>query len=330
MELIREKLTNKNGVEVMLLNLGAALISVSVPTPDGERAELTLGYEKDEDYFNDPFYLGSTPGRYANRIGGSKFILNGISYDLIPNEGRNQLHGGPDGFAKKIWETEKENGRVIFTYVSPDGENGYPGNLTVKIIYSLNEDNELAIEYSAISDADTIVNLTNHAYFNLSGGKDTIKGHALQINSDSYVVTDEENIPTGEIRKTTGTPMDFSTPKRVADAVLTDYEAIKNCNGLDSNYALRGEGLSLAATLSDPASGRSLEVITDLPGLQIYSGQGMPEGTAGRGGRIYGPFSGICLEAQQYPDAPNRPVFPSAVLKKDETYKATIIYKFFV
>jgi len=328
MKLLNEKLVNNNGVEATLLNLGAALIGVSVPGPDGDRKELTLGYKNDEEYFDDRFFFGSTPGRYANRIGGSRFILNGNTYDVTPNEGRNQCHGGPDGFAKKLWETDRDGDRVVFTYISPDGENGYPGTLTVKTAYSLNDNNELIIEYTARSDKDTVVNLTNHAYFNLSGGEGTILDHLLQLNADSYVVTDIENIPTGEIRKTAGTSMDFAEPKSLESAVRSEYEAIKNCNGLDSNFVLNGNGLRGAAVLKDPGSGRTLEVITDLPGLQIYSGQGIPEGTKGRGGYTYGPFSGVCLEAQHFPDAPNQPMFPSAVLKKEGTFTATIIYRF--
>ena len=326
--LISEKLTNANGVEATLLNLGAALIGVSVPDADGGRQELTLGYETNEEYLDDGYYFGVTPGRFANRIGGARFSLNGKIYELPPNEGRNQLHGGKHGFAKKIWETERENGRVIFTYHSPDGDSGYPGNLTARASYSLNDDNELVIEYTATTDADTVINLTNHAYFNLNGGRGTILDHLLEINSDSYVVTDEENIPTGEIRETAGTLMDFSRPARVGPAVRSDEEAVKFFGGLDSTFALKGEGLRAAAKLSDPVSGRTLEVITDLPGIQVYSGQFIKENTKGRGGITYGPFSGLCLEAQNYPDAPNRPEFPSPVLRKGEVFTATIIYRF--
>ena len=328
MKLICEKLTNKNKIEVSLLNLGAALIGVSVPVKDGGRKDLVLGYDKEEDYFEDRLFFGSTPGRFANRIGGARFTLNGNTYELPPNEGRNQLHGGENGFAKKLWETERRNDRVSFSYHSPDGENGYPGALTARVAYSLNDENELKIEYTATSDADTVINLTNHAYFNLSGGADTVQDHLLQINSDSYVVTDTENIPTGELRKTSGSAMDFSAPKRIGDAVRSCEEAIKNFGGLDSCFALKGEGLRSAAILTEPAGGISLEVMTDLPGLQIYTGQYIPPGTAGRGGMSFGPFSGVCLEAQHLPDAPNRPEFPSAVLKKGETFTATIIYRF--
>ena len=328
MDLICEKLTNNNGVEVRLLNLGAALIGVSVPEPGGRRAELTLGYENDEDYFGDIYFFGSTPGRFANRIGGSRFSLNGNVYELPPNEGANHLHGGADGFAKKLWETKSEEGRVIFTYHSPDGENGYPGAMTASAAYSLDDENELAIEYTATSDADTVVNLTNHAYFNLAGSTDKILDHTLRLNAGAYVVTDEENIPTGEIRQTAGIPMDFSAPARLGDAIGSGYEAIAYTGGLDSCFVLNGTGLRDTAVLTDPASGRTLEVMTDLPGLQIYTGHGVKDGTMGRGGLAYGPFSGVCLEAQHLPDAPNRPDFPSAVLAKGETFAATIIFRF--
>jgi len=328
MKLISEKLANGNGLEISLLNLGATITSVSVPDRGGLRRDLVLGYDKEDDYLTDSLYFGSTPGRFANRIGNSRFSLNGNTYDLPPNEGRNQLHGGENGFAKKLWETEKKDGRVIFAYHSPDGENGYPGALTARTEYSLNDDNELLIEYSAVSDKDTVINLTNHAYFNLGGGADTILGHILQIDSDSYVVTDKENIPTGELRKTAGSAMDFSSPKPISEATCSDEEVIRNVDGVDSCFAIEGKGLRHAATLKDPGSGRSLEVLTDLPGLQIYTGQYIPENTAGRDGLAYGPFSGVCLEAQHFPDAPNRPEFPSSVLKKGEVFAATIIYRF--
>ncbi|MCL1896100.1 MAG: galactose mutarotase [Clostridiales bacterium] len=328
MELICEKLTNKNGMEVTLLNLGAAIISVSVPGPDGSRADLVLGYGKAEDYMEDRLYFGSTPGRFANRIGGARFSLNGTEHVLTANEGRNQLHGGATGFAKKIWETERDGGRVTFTYRSPDGDNGYPGNLTACAAYSLNDENELSIEYTAESDADTVINLTNHSYFNLGGGADTILDHMLSVNADSFIVTDRENIPTGEIRDTAGGALDFSEPKTIGDAVSSNEEAVTNVNGVDSCFSLRGEGLRSAAVLSDPVTGRTLEVLTDLPGIQAYTSQGIPEGTKGRDGIAYGPYSGICLEAQHFPDAPNQPGFPSAVLEKGTVFRATIVFRF--
>jgi len=328
MSLICETLKNNNGIEAKLLNLGAALISLSVPAGDGERADLTLGYDNNEDYYKDSFYFGSTPGRFANRIGSAAFSLDGRVYDLPPNENRNQLHGGATGFSKKLWDRARENGRVTFTYVSPDGESGYPGTLTAKVSYTLNDENELVIEYAATSDKDTVINLTNHAYFNLGGGAGTILNHLLKINADSFIVTDKENIPTGEIRKTAGSVMDFTEPARLADVVYSDEEAIRNFSGLDSCFKLNGEGLRSAAVLADPDSGRRLEVLTDLPGLQIYSGQYIPENTKGRGGLAYGPFGGVCLEAQHFPDAPNRPEFPSAVLRKGDIFSAKIIYRF--
>ena len=327
MALICEKLTNNNGIEVKLLNLGAALIGVSVPGSAGGRDDLVLGYENESDYLEDSLFFGSTPGRFANRIGGSRFSLNGNTYTLPPNEFGNQLHGGENGFAKKIWETKRENDVVTFTYHSPDGENGYPGNLTARVSYSLNDDNELNIEYEAASDEDTVINLTNHAYFNLNG-KGTILDHTLKINADSYVVTNEENIPNGELKKTAGGGMDFSKPARIKGAVDSDEEAIRLFNGIDSCFVLKDDGLRSAAVLKDPATGRTLEVLTDLPGLQIYTGQYIPENTKGRSGASYGPFSGVCLEAQHFPDAPNRPEFPSATLRKGEVFKAAIVFRF--
>ena len=328
MELRHEILKNNNGLEVTLLNLGASIIGVSVPGGDGKRIDLTLGYDDPGDYTEDKFYFGPTPGRYANRIAGGRFTLNGKDYQLTCNEGRNHLHGGDTGFGKRYWQTCRTDDIVSFTYYSEDGENGYPGNLTATVSYSLNDDNELIIKYTASSDADTVINLTNHAYFNLNGGLKPVLDHELFIDADSFIMTDTENIPTGEIRKTAGTPMDFSAPGKLGDVVFSDYEPIKNFKGLDSCFVIRGSGLRRAAVLTDPASGRSLEVDTDMPGLQIYTGQGIPAGTKGRGGLVYEAFSGVCLEAQNYPDAPNHPDFPSAVLKKGETYETTIIFRF--
>ena len=328
MNLVCEKLKNNNGLEVTLLNLGATITSVSVPVADDGRIDLTLGYDKPEDYFDDRFHFGSTPGRYANRIGCGRFSLNGMDYQLTCNDGKHQLHGGETDFAKKLWDCSREADLVTFTYTSPDGENGYPGMLTAHIAYSLNDEGELTIDYCAVSDADTIINLTNHAYFNLSDGSGPVFDHELELNSDSFIVTDKESIPTGEIRTTADSPMDFSKAKKIGSVIHSDYDQISNFNGLDSCFVVNGSGLRRAAVLTDPASGRSLEVDTDMPGIQIYSGQGIKEGTEGRDGRVYGPCSGLCLEAQDYPDAPNHPEFPSAILRKGEVYKRTIIYRF--
>jgi len=328
------KLENRNGFKVELLNLGATLARVSAPDRDGGHADLILGYDSPEEYLKDRFYFGSTPGRYANRIGGAQFYLDGVRYELTRNEGRNQLHGGETGFAKRIWQVSMEGGAAVFTYTSADGENGYPGALTARVAYSLNDDNEITIGYSAVSDADTVVNLTNHAYFNLDGCEGNILGHRLWLNADSFLETDEENIPTGEMSRTSGGPLDFSSPIRIRDAIGVD-EADENCDGdaggVDSCFVLNAEGakgLRRAAVLTGGRTGRTLEVDTDLPGLQVYTGHFIAGGTKGAGGREYGPYSGVCLEAQNFPDAPNHPEFPSAVLKKGEEFKAAVIYRF--
>ena len=327
MELVCEKLQNKNGMEVTLSNLGAAIISITVPDKNGEQVELTLGYEKPEDYIDDLQFMGSTPGRYANRIKDAKFTLNGTTYQLTINDRGSQLHGGIPSFAHRIWESERDGNQVKNVYVSPDGENGYPGNLNVETCYTLNDDNEIIIEYTAIADADTVINLTNHAYFNLSGSG-TILDHVLELDADSYVVTDDNYNPTGEIRSVGGTHMDFNAPKRLGDAIFSDDEMIKKYGGLDSSFSINGTGLRSAAILTDPESGRKLEVLTDLPGVQVYTSQMLPEGTIGRDGVAYVPHSAVCLEAQNYPDAPNQPNFPSPILRAGEIFKATIIYRF--
>ncbi|MCL2128429.1 MAG: galactose mutarotase [Treponema sp.] len=327
MEFITETLRNNNGMETTLLNLGATLTSITVPGPEGERVELTLGYENPEGYIGDKMYFGSTPGRFANRIGGGRFSLNGREYNLSLNNGENHLHGGTDGFAQKFWDISREGDRVVFSYTSPDGENGYPGALTARTAYSLNNDNELSIEYTAESDKDTILNLTNHAYFKLNPTADDILDHELCLEADSFVVTDKENIPTGEIRPTEGSPLDMSAARRLRDIVACDYDVIRNAGGIDSCFVIKGEGFRRAAVLTEPESGRALEVLTDLPGIQVYTGHLITAGTIGRGGQIYGPFSGVCLEAQRFPDAPNHPSFPSAVLKAGEAFSARIVYK---
>ena len=328
MELICKKLKNKNDLEVVLLNLGAAIISVSIPDKDAGRIDLTLGFGEPEDYKSDPFFFGSTPGRYATRIGKGRFTLNGEEYRLPCNEGENHLHGGENGFAQQHWQCSDDSGAVTFTYVSVDGENGYPGTLTANVSYSLNDENELTINYLAESDKDTIINLNNHSYFNLNGGRKPITDHELYINADSFVVADNANIPTGEIRETANTPLDFSSPKRLSDVIFSDYEPIRKEQGIDCCFALNGSGMRRAAVLSYPEAGRSVEVDTDMPGLVVYTANKIPSDTKGRNGLVYEPYSGICLEAQGFPDAPNYPHFPSAVLKKGEVYKRTTIYRF--
>ena len=325
--LILEKLINENGMEVTLSNLGAAIINITVPSKNGERTALTLGYEKPEDYYNDLNFMGSTPGRYASFIKDAQFPLNGKLYKLAKNDGENMLHGGTPSFAHRIWESKRDENKVKLTYTSPDGENGFPGTVTVTTSYALNENNEIVIEYKAQTDADTAINLTNHVYFNLAG-VGTILDHLLELNSDSFIVTDEQQIPTGEIRSIGGTPMDLTSPKRLGDAIFSGYEAIKQYGGFDNYFAVNGQGLRLAARLTDPESGRILEVLSDLPGIQVYTTQQLPEGTKGRAGFTYGPYSAVCLEAQKYPDAPNQPSFPSAILREGETFMATIIYRF--
>ena len=328
--IVLEKLNNNNGMEIGLINVGATLTSITFPGIGGGRDELTLGFESSEAYIENPPYFGSTPGRVASRITGGRFELNGRTYNLQRNAGQHTLHGGNPGFGSRYWKCIRDDqaNSVTYNYVSPAGENGFPGTLDATVRYCLNNENEIIIEYFAETDEDTVINLTNHAYFNFSGGKTTIRDHLLYLACDYYVVTDKNDVPTGELRPTSGTPMDFSVPRRLGEAIDSDFEAIKKVGGLDTCFAVKGEGLRRAAVLSDPATGYRLEVDTDMPGIVVYTAQLLPKGTKGRGGLIYGPFSGVCLEAQNLMDAPNQPDFPSPVLRKGDIYKRTIIYRF--
>ena len=324
-------MTNRGGASVSVLDFGAHIVSVKVPDREGKLADVCLGYDTLMEYDQNPSYLGAAVGRYGNRIGGAKFTLNGREYTLFPNDGRNNLHGGREGFDKKWWkgqilEADGEDA-VIFTYVAHDGEEGFPGKLRVQITYAFDDDCRLTIRYMAVSDKDTIVNMTNHSYFNLAG-KGDILNHTLQIHSDCVTDVDRELISTGELLPVAGTPLDFNAPMKIGDGVKRRKECrlIDEANGYDVNYVIRGEGLREAAVLRDEESGREMRVITTEPGVQIYSGQGLK--LTGKGGAVYGAFAGVALETQHYPDSPNHPEFPSTALKAGDTYQTTTIYAF--
>ena len=323
----RVDLENANGMIVRLLSLGATIADISVPEKDGSRTHLALGFDSPEEYAVNPYHLGNTVGRFANRIGGACFSIDGTQYPLNKNEGENHLHGGPGGFSVRNFEISSATGcEAVFSYFSADGEEGYPGNMTFTVTYRLTQDNELQISYKAVCDKDTLANFTNHSYFNLNGGKDKIYEHTLQIFADSYTKTDDYNIPTGEILPVEGTPLDFRVPKKIGRDIAHPSLA-KTC-GYDNNFCLRGSGLRTAAILTDPASGRSLEVRTDMPGFQIYTAGYFSEKTRGIGGAFYPPHCAIAMEAQNYPDAPNHENFPSAILRAGETLSTNIIFAF--
>lgn len=332
-------LANSKGMEVSIINYGGRVVSIKVPDKNGNIADVALGYDNAQNYLNDKgTYFGAIAGRYANRIEGASFTLNGREYTLAKNDGNNHLHGGIKGFDKVIWEAEivKKDGieQLLLNYKSPDGEEGYPGNLDVRVTYSVTEDNELRIDYKAVSDKDTIVNLTNHTYFNLAGHKaGSILNHQLMINGDSFTVINDECIPTGEIRKVYGTPMDFTTLRPINWAFKPEEDEQLKCGkGYDHNWVLNvsGKAPEKAAELYEPVSGRVMEVYTTMPGIQFYSGNYLDGSLPGKENAVYGKREGLCLETQYFPNSMRHPEFPSPVLKAGKEYNHTTIYKFSV
>lgn len=332
-------MANTKGMEVSIINYGGRVVSIKVPDKNGNAADVALGYDNIENYLNDKgIYFGAIAGRYANRIEGASFILNGKEYKLAKNDGNNHLHGGIKGFDKVIWDAEviKKDGeeKLLLTYMSHDGEEGYPGNLKVKVTYSVTEESELRIDYNAVSDKDTIVNLTNHTYFNLAGhDSGSILKHQLMINGDRFTVINDECIPTGEIRKVYGTPMDFTTLRPIDWSFTPEEDDQLKCgNGYDHNWVLNvsGEAPEKAAELYEPLSGRIMEVYTTKPGIQFYSGNFLDGSLHGKKNSVYGKREGLCLETQYFPNSMRHLEFPSPVLKAGEEYKHTTIYKFSV
>lgn len=323
-------LTNQKGESVSLTNFGAHIVSILVRDRGGALGEVCLGQDNAQAYAaRNIGYMGGTIGRYANRIGGSSFDMDGVRYSVSANEGANSLHGGRDGFDQKLWKYETDKNSVLMRYTSPDMEEGYPGELRCEVRFSFDDESRLTIEYSAVSDRDTQVNLTNHAYFNLSEGED-IRSHSLQILADQVLEVNEELIPTGRMLDVAGTPFDLRKPSPVAEAwEKPAHPMFDGAKGFDVAYVLgRSEGLRKAAVLLCDETGREMSVLTDQVGIQCYSGQGLD--CAGRGGRHYGPFAGLALETQRHPDTPNHPNFGSARLKAGEEYRAVTVYAFAV
>ena len=326
-------LQNANGLRVKITNFGAALIEVHAPDRNGNLADLALGFIDCADYLENVPSLGVVVGRYANRITNGKFTLDGNRYTLATNHGAHHLHGGIAGFGKKLWRgapfETAEAGGVKLRYTSRDGEEGYPGQAQTELVYSLTKSNELRMEYRAVSDQATPLNLTNHAYWNLGGeGSGCIDGHILTIYADYYTPSDNLLIPTGEIRSVAGTPLDFRRPK----AVETEMKkAGENLAGYGHNFVLNKSefgALELAATVIHPASGRRMDVLTTEPGLQFYTGNSLDGTIVGKSGAVYGPQSGFCLECQHFPDSPNHPYFPSTILRPEQEYTQTTIHRF--
>lgn len=337
MPLERVTLTNANGVSASVITLGATLQSLMVPDRDGKPGDVVLGHDTAQEYLVKPQFFGVSVGRYANRIAKGHFSLDGREYVLETNDGPNHLHGGLNGFDKRMWTVESlRNGpeaRVVLRYVSPDGEGGYPGTLTSTVTYALNEKNELSIEYRATTNKPTIVNLTNHAYFDLSAGTAPggVMDHRLTLQADAYTPVDATLIPTGERRSVAGTPFDFRQPMAIGARVRDGRDdQIRIGTGYDHNFIINGPAGTLrpAARLEDPLSGRVMDMLVTAPGVQFYSGNFLDGSVIGRNGRIYRQGDGLCLEPQVFPDAPNKPDFPSARLDPGQTYVNKMVFRF--
>ena len=328
-------LTNSKGVQAAITNYGGIVVQLRVPDRKGNLTDVVLGYDDLDGYIHDKAYLGALIGRYGNRIAQGKFILGGKTYTLARNNGENTLHGGLKGFNQAFWRAtelqSKDGSSLQLEYLSKDGEENFPGNLSVKVIYALTDENELKIEYSATTDKETVVNLTNHAYFNLAGaGNGDILQHQVMLRADKFTPVSESLIPTGELRSVQGTPMDFRTPTAVGARIDQDDQQLKYGRGYDHNWVLESGGSktpTLAATVYEPGTGRVLEVWTTEPGVQFYTGNFL-DGVKGKGGKIYQRRYALCLETQHFPDSPNQPKFPSTVLKPGQSYHTVTIYKF--
>jgi aldose 1-epimerase len=330
-------LTNVNGLVVKITTYGGAIVSLLVPDRDGNLGDVVLGFDALDDYIAQSSYFGCITGRYANRIGGARFTLNGVEYVLAQNDGENHLHGGIKGLDKVVWDAKPRDGddgpELELVYVSKDGEENYPGSLSIKVVYVLSNDDELRIDYRATTDKDTIVNLTNHTYVNLvDGGAGDILDHELMIAADRFTPIDKTLIPTGELRSVQSTPLDFRQSTPIGSRIDQGDEQLGYGGGYDHNFVLNSEGgdLALAARVHEPATGRVMEVYTTEPGVQLYTGNFLDGSLVGKGGVRYGKRSGLCLETQHFPDSPNKPGFPSTVLQVGETYRTTTVFKFSV
>jgi aldose 1-epimerase len=328
----RYVLTNSNGLEARIITYGGALVSLRVPDRAGALADVVLGFDSLAPYLGDHPYFGSLIGRYANRIARGRFTLDGRSYSLPLNDGVNHLHGGPRGFHTVLWQADaavSQPAQLTLRYRSRDGEEGYPGNLDVEVRYTLTDSNELKLDYRAAADNATVVNLTNHAYFNLAGAG-TILGHVLQVSASRYLALDPTRIPLGVALPVEGTPFDFRSPERIGQRIDEPYDQLRIGPGYDHTWVLdKGiDEISFAAELHDPVSGRAMGVYTTQPGLQVYSGNFLDGTIVGKDGVAYPKHAGICLETQHFPDSPNQPDFPSTRLTSGDRFEHTTIYRF--
>ncbi|WP_198683121.1 aldose epimerase family protein [Peristeroidobacter agariperforans] len=331
-------MVNANGMEVRATNYGGIITALLVPDGAGKATDITLGLKSFDDYVKNPPYFGAIIGRYGNRIAKGQFKIDDQTYKLPKNDGPNTLHGGVKGFDKVVWQAEpfekEDSVGVIFTYTSKDGEEGFPGNLQTRVTYTLTDKNELSFDYHATTDKPTVVNLTQHAYFNLAGdGNGDVLGHEFTIYADGYTPVNKQLIPTGKIAPVTDTPFDFRNKVKLADRVNADNEQIKFGQGIDHNFVLKKKdpkALTLAARVSEPTTRRVMEVHTTEPGVQFYTGNFLDDTLAAKAGKPYAKHSGFCLETQHFPDSPNQPEFPSTVLRPGEEYNSRTVYTFSV
>jgi aldose 1-epimerase len=334
----RYRLTNANGMEVEFITYGGTVTAIRTPDRNGKLANVVLGFAKLEDYEAKNPYFGSIVGRYANRIANARFDLEGVTYQLVANNGPNALHGGEVGFDKRVWtakETASPDGlAVVLSYRSLDGEEGYPGNLDVQVTYTLTDADEFRIDYQATTDKPTVVNLTSHSYFNLAGeGSGSIEGHELMLNASAYTPVDATLIPTGTLDKVAGTPFDFTQPTLLGARLRDGHEQLVRGQGYDHNFVLDKPApgaMSLAARVHEPTSGRMMEIYTTEPGIQLYTGNFLDGTLLGPAGKTYRQGDGFCLETQHFPDSPNKPSFPSTLLKPGETFRSTTMHRFSV
>jgi len=327
-------LTNANGIEARITNYGGVVVSLLAPDRNGNRADVVLGYATLDEYLKETPYFGCLVGRYGNRIADARFSLDGVDYTLAKNDGENSLHGGDVGFDKVVWDASSaetaDGSALTLTYLSADGEEGYPGNLSLKAVYTLTSQNGLRLDYTATTDQATVLSLTQHSYFNLAGqGEGDILGHEIMIDADRITPVDGTLIPTGELRSVKGTALDFTVPHVIGERIGDDDEQLGLGGGYDHNWILNSGGgdLALAAQVHEPTSGRILEVFTTEPAIQFYSGNFLDGTLTGKEGKVYQYRYGFCLEPQHYPDSPNQPDFPSTVLRPGETYTNTIEYR---
>ena len=325
-------LTNESGASVVLSSIGAGIVSINVPDRDGKLGDVVIGYGKAEKYFADGPCAGKCPGRFANRICKGQFELDGKVYNLPVNNGPNHLHGGPQGCQNKVWESRKRKGGVEFMYFFEDGEMGYPGNVKVVARYEWSESNELRLTFTARSDARTVINLTNHAYFNLNGGGSVLR-HTLKLNAAEYLPTDATLIPVGDSEPVAGTPMDFNNPKTLGRDIHKDFPALNYGKGYDACWCIDGYvpgQIQEAAELYSKKSGRCLNVYTTQPGVQVYTGNYLSGCPVGKKGRIYHDYDAVAIECQHFPDSPNKPEYPTTVLEPGKIFREAIIFAFSV